>query len=123
MNSTEDDKLREAAGAFFDEVLMPMAERMRASGVQPFPLQTDISRLSYYARRSTCSMTRADFLAPSCLDMEDFEQRLAAHWKALGRHELVGAVPRVAAVARVAHAAFDRGEQDAEVSPLIYVMF
>ena len=123
MSSTDDDKLREVAGAFFDEVLMPMAERMRASGVQPFPLQTDVSRLSYYTRRSTCSMTRDDFTAPSCLDIEDFEQRLAAHWKALGRHELVGAVPRIAAVARVAHAAFDRSGQDSEVSPLIYVMF
>lgn len=123
MNSTDDDKLREVAGAFFDEVLMPMAERMRASGVQPFPLQTDISRLSYYARRSTCSMTHDDFIAPSCIDFEDFEHRLAAHWEALGRHELVGAVPRIAVVARAAHAALNRVGPECEVSPFIYVMF
>ena len=123
MSSTEDDKLREVAGAFFDEVLMPMAERMRASGIQPFPMNTDISRLSYYARRSTCSMTRDDFTTPSCIDFDDFERRLAAHWKVLGRNELVSEVPRIAAVARAAHAAFDRTGQDSDVSPLIYVMF
>lgn len=124
MSSTEDDKLREVIGALFDDVLMPMAERMRASGVQPFPLQTDVSRLSYYTRRHTqCSMTHDDFTAPSCADFEDFECRLAAHWKDLGRHELVDEVTRIAAVARVAHAAFARGKQDAEVSPFIYVMF
>lgn len=121
MNSIEDDKLREVAGAFFDEVLMPMAERMRASGVQPFPLQTDVSRLSYYARRSTCSMTHDDFTAPSCIDFEDFEHRLAAHWKAIGRHELVGEVTRITAVAHAAHKAFDRVKQEPEVSPFIYI--
>ncbi|WP_025916930.1 hypothetical protein [Herminiimonas sp. CN] len=123
MRSTEDDKLREVVGTFFDDVLMPMAKRMRASGIQPFPVQPDVSRLSYYARRSTCSMTRDDFTAPSCIDFEDFERRLAAHWTALGRSELAGEAARIADLARAAHAAFAGNEQDAEISPYIYVMF
>lgn len=124
MNSTEDGELREVIGALFDDVLMPMAERMRVSGARAFPVKPDVSRLSYYTRRhAQCSMARDDFTAPSCADFEDFECRLAAYWKDLGRHELADQVTRIAAVARVAHAAFTRSKQDAEVSPFVYVMF
>jgi len=45
MSSTNDDKLRELVGTFFDDVLMPMAERMRANGVQPFSMSPDVLRL------------------------------------------------------------------------------
>ena len=123
MSSTDDDKLREAIGALFDEVLMPMAERMRASGAQPFWMKPDATWLSYYARRYPCSMTHDDFTSASCIDFEDFERRLAAYWKARGRHELVDEVSRITTITRTAHAAFARDKQDAEVSPFIYVMF
>lgn len=123
MSSTNDDKPREEIGAFFDDVLMPMAERMRASGVQPFPMKPEASWPSYYARRSQCSMTHDDFTAPSCTDFEDFERRLTAHWNIRGRHELIGEVARITTAARAAHAAFTLDKQDAEVSPYIYVMF
>ena len=123
MNSIEDDKLRAATESFFDEVLMPMAERIRANGIQPFPMRPDVSRLSYYTRRSTCSMTRADFTDPSCIGFDDFERSLARHWKSRSRHELVGEVPRITAIARAAHAAHNKTEDKQHVSPLIYAMF
>lgn len=123
MSSTDHDHLRQLIGALFDDVLMPMAERMRANGVRPFSVKPDVTRLSYYARRSSCSMTHDDFTASSCIDVDDFERRLAARWETLGRHDLVREVPRIAAVADAAHAAFALDKQDAEVSPYIYVMF
>jgi len=59
------------------------------------------------------------------MDFEDFERRLAAHWKGFGRHELVDQAPRISTIARAAHATFSANinKQDAEVSPFIYVMF
>ena len=120
MSSTKDDEIREAAGALFDRVLAPMAESMRASGSHPFPLKPDASRDSYYVRRAKCAMTHGDFTAPSCTDFDDFERRLAAFWTAIGRHELACKVSHFAAAARAVYAL---GEQDAEVSPFVYVMF
>lgn len=123
MSSTDDDRLREEIGALFDDLISPIAERMRAGGMQPFPVRPDASLGSYFAPRAQVSMARDDFTAPSCLDPDDFADRLAAHWEALGRHELRDGVPRIAAVARAAHAAFEADRQDADVSPFIYVMF
>lgn len=123
MSPTNGDKLCEAIGPLFDELISPIAERMRASGIQPFPVKPDASLDSYYVPRAKVSMTRDDFTAPSCIDFDDFSGRLAAHWEALGRHELRDAVPRIAGVARAAHAAFEVDKQDTEVSPYIYVMF
>ena len=120
MSSIRDDEVRRAVVALFDDVLAPMAEDVRASGVEPFPLKPDAARDSYYVRRSKCAMTRDDFTAPSCADFEDFERRLAVHWKALGRHKLAGEVSHFAAAAR---AAYTTSEQDAEISPFVYVMF
>lgn len=123
MSSIEDGKLRELGSAFFDDVLMPMAGRMRASGATPFLLRPDAARATYYVPRARRSMTHDDFTAPSCLDFEEFEQRLAAHWSALGRDALAAEAGRVADLARAAHATFAPDEQDGEVSPYIYVMF
>ena len=123
MSSTKEDALSEMIGSLFDEVLMPMAQRMRERGAQPFPLKPDVSWLSYYVRRARCSMTRDDFTAPSCADFDDFDRRLTAHWQSLGRLELAEHVPRIAGVARAAHAAFALDKQDGEVDPYIYVMF
>ena len=120
MSSTKDDKIRDAAGALFDGVLAPMAESMRASGDCPFPLKPDASRDSYYVRRAKHAMTHGYFTAPSCADFDDFERRLAGYWEALGRHELASKVSHFAATARAVYAL---GEQDAEVSPFVYVMF
>lgn len=123
MSSTDEDRLRAEIGSLFDDLIRPIAERMRAGGVQPFPVRPDASLDSYYAPRAQVSMARDDFTAPSCLDPDDFADRLAAHWEALGRHELRDGVPRIAAVARAAHAVLEVDKRDGEVSPFIYVMF
>ena len=123
MNSTNDALMATAMGALFDEVLMPMAERMRAGGVQPFPLEPDVSWLSYYVRRKRASMTRDDFTGASCVDVADLEVRLAAHWHALGRHELAAQAARFSAAASAAQALLAAEAPEAELNPYVYAMF
>lgn len=123
MNSTNDALMATAMGPLFDEVLAPMAERMRASGVQPFPLEPDVSWLSYYVRRKRASMTRDDFTGASCVDVADFELRLAAHWHALGRHELAAQAGRFGDAARAAQALLAAQAPESELNPYVYAMF
>lgn len=123
MNSTNDALMATAMGPLFDEVLLPMAQRMRASGAQPFPLEPDVSWLSYYVRRKRASMTRADFTGASCVDIADLAQRLAAHWQALGRHELAAQAARFGDAANAAKALLAADAPDAELSPYVYAMF
>ncbi len=120
MNSTKEDKVREVLGALFDDVLAPIAEGLRARAVEPFPLRPDKSCQTYYIFRSKRAMKREDFTFPSCADFEHFESRLAAHWKDIGRDNLADKASHFAGAARIAYAL---GDQDAEVSPFIYVMF
>ncbi len=123
MNSTNDAAMSMAMGALFDEVLMPIAQRMRDAGVQPFPLEPDVSWLSYYVRRKRASMTRDDFTGASCVDIADLELRLTGHWQALGRHELAAQAAPFGAAARVAKALLATDAPGGELSPYVYAMF
>jgi len=119
--SSTDDKSAQAMAALFDEVIAPMVRSARAGSTSPFPLKPDPSLASYYLTRPNPAMTREDFVAPSCMNFEELEERLAAHWRALGRDDLVAAVPRFVAAARASYATGK--EQDGEVSPFVYVMY
>lgn len=120
MNSTETDAL---LGALFDEVLMPIAAQMRASGVEAFPRAPDVSWLSYYVRRKHSAMTAEDFERPACADIAQFEARLAAHWQALGRAALAAQVSHFARAAEAARAERDAGAVKPVLSPYVYAMF
>ena len=123
MSSIEEDKERGELGQFFDDILAPMAERMKARGQEAFPLRPDPTCHSYYVPRGQPAMTPQDFTAPSCQDAADFEPRLAAHWKALGRTELLGVVSRVRDLAQAAQAARALVRDSGELPPDIYIMF
>ncbi|HEU4374782.1 MAG TPA: hypothetical protein VFS02_14890 [Telluria sp.] len=123
MNSIKDAQIATAMAPLFDEVLLPMARHMQAAGIQPFPLEPDVSWLSYYVRRKRASMTRDDFTGASCVDVADLELRLAAHWQALGRHELAAHAARFGAAASAAQALLAADAPDAELSPYVYAMF
>jgi len=123
MSSTEETRIQEALDEFFDEVLAPMSARMKALGQEAFPLGPDAALESYYAPRPQPSMTREDFTAPSCRDANDFEPRLAAHWRALGRSELLGEIPRIAVLARTAQESSTLHPKNPELPPQTYVMF
>lgn len=123
MNLTDDAVMATAMGALFDEVLLPIAQRMQARGVQAFPLEPDVSWLSYYVRRKRAYMTRADFTGASCVDVADLELRLASHWQALGRYELAAQASQFGAAAAVAKTLLAVDAPEAEVSPYVYAMF
>ncbi len=114
MSSTSPDASA-ALGALFDEVIAP-----RSTRAEPFASKPDPAAATYYVRRPRAAMTREEFSAPSSDGFDDFEARLAAHWRALGRDDLAAEAPRFAAAARAAYAL---GDQSAEVSPFVYVMF
>ena len=123
MNSTEQAELQATIGQLFDDVLAPISARMRADGIAAFPLAPDYAWLSYYVRRKRSSMTREDFLGPSCADPADLERRLGAYWSALGRHELVSHVARFGEAAQTAQNVLRSARADPDLPPYVYAMF
>ena len=123
MSSTKEEQLAQLMGALFDEVLLPMAERMQAAGVEPFPLAPDVTWLSYYVRRRRSAMTHEDFTSAACADPAEFAVRLAAHWHALGRSELAAQAQRIAADAAAARPLLKAGAAAEAPSPYVYAMF
>lgn len=123
MSSTKEEQLAQLMGALFDEVLLPVAERMKADGVQAFPLAPDVTWLSYYVRRRRSAMTHDDFTSAACADAAELELRLGAHWHSLGRHELAGHAARFAADALAARPLLAAGAAREEPSPYVYAMF
>lgn len=123
MNSTSQQELAQLMGALFDEVLLPIAERMRTEGAQAFPLAPDVAWLSYYVRRRRSAMTRDDFTSAACADPAEFERRLAACWRALGRHELAAQADRFAGAAVKARPLLAADAPADEPSPYVYAMF
>lgn len=122
MNSTDDEAVA-MLGALFDEVLMPIAQRMKDEGMQVFPLAPDVSWLSYYVRRKRSAMRPDDFSSASCRDLGEFGQRLQAHWDGLGRHELAAQAGRFAKAARTARSALSQLPAQEQPSPYVYAMF
>lgn len=123
MSSIKEEQLAQQMGALFDEVLLPIAERMRAAGVQPFPLAPDVTWLSYYVRRRRSSMTHDDFTSAACADRAELALRLAAHWRALGRLELAGHAARFALDAEAARTLGADATAPEAPSPYVYAMF
>ena len=118
MSSIDENALRALTDPLFD-ALAAEGDAARP----PFALGPDPALASYYVRRTHGAMTRADFLAASCLDAGEVEQRLAGYWQAAGRPELAARAPHVASTAQALHALYRAARPEAEVSPYIYQMF
>ncbi|MBZ2209493.1 hypothetical protein [Massilia soli] len=123
MNSTKEAQLAQLMGTLFDEVLLPISQRMEAAGVQAFPLAPDVTWLSYYVRRRRSAMTHDDFASAACADPAELALRLAAHWNTLGRTELAGQAGRIAADAAAARPLLQAGSAAEAPSPYVYAMF
>jgi hypothetical protein len=127
MSSTNDTDTDELLGALFDEIVLPLSERLRSEGVQVFPEVPDVQWLSYYVRRKQVANMPADFYEGSCVDADDFALRMQTQWLFLGRPELAAEVARFAQVAALLRAQQGAGSlactASAEVSPYVYVMF
>lgn len=126
MSSTEvrdeekDTGRERSAVAFFREVLVPVALRERATGVEFFALRPDAEAESYYVEPTNRSMEPADFELRASESVEDFIRELAALWASEGREEMAAMAPRLAALA----SSFGEDEEPTDdVSPFMYVMF
>ena len=123
MNLTDTSDLEAMFGALFDQLLMPLAQRMVDAGEEAFPLKPDVSWLSYYVRRKRSSMTAADFSGIACVDGGEFAQRMEAHWRALGRDQLAALAGQFGQVAEAARLARKADAPQRALSPYIYAMF
>ena len=127
MSSTNDTDTDELLGALFDDIVLPLSERLRSEGVQVFPEAPDVQWLSYYVRRKHVANMRADFYEGSCVDADEFALRMQTQWLSHGRPELAAQVERFAQVAALLRAQQGAGAHactaSAEVSPYVYVMF
>ena len=97
---------------FFDEVVIPVAQKLRERGIAFFALQPDASAQSYFTPY------------PSDIDIVEIEtdaipSLLKEHWKQEQLPELVELVDPLLELASVVA---DERPPD-EVSPFIYVMF
>jgi hypothetical protein len=104
----------------------PLFDALLAAGAPDavrFPLAPDAALPSYYVQRRQVSMTRADFLAPSCLDGAEFADRLGAYWQGAGQPALAALAPLLAASARDMHALYVAARPRAALSPYVYQMF
>jgi hypothetical protein len=109
-----------SAAAFFNEVLVPLALRERASGREFFALRPDALAESYYVEPTKRAMKPEDFELRAADSVEEFVRELAALWVSEGREELAAMAPRLAALASEVR---EDEEQPDDVSPFMYVMF
>ena len=122
MSSTDRNAAEGAAAInrFFDNELMPLADRLRGSAPGVFLAKVDPSAASYYVRRGRRTMSKADFEVAACADGAEFARRLAAHWNACGCQPLAALAP---GLGRIADAVRVEEHDNADVSPFVYVMF
>ena len=107
MSSTDDERL---ARRFFNDELLPAAERLRERGVSFLPLGPD-DEASWFEPAPDGD----DFT-----EIGDLETVLRDHWEAQGLSELASLAH---ALANLADALEIREQDSAEVSPFVYVMY
>jgi hypothetical protein len=105
---------------FFDERLMPVADRLRSGGVSLLETGIDAGAASYYRQRPTRRMTAADFRWGGAVDEYQIAADLHRMWSSGGQPQLADLAPEVA---RLAVALRRPEEQAAEVADFIYVMY
>jgi len=100
MSSTEKE-FAQLAGAFFDDVIEPLAGAKRAEGCcSYFPAGPDEDAMTYYEAPSPVArMTRADFEFVGNGTAAGLVAELARHWDQGGERELAAAAPRLLAIA------------------------
>jgi hypothetical protein len=104
---------------FFDEQLLPVAQRVKAKG-DVFPMGPDPSCKSYWIDRTTRTLGKADFEEPSMASPAELGAKLAAMWTAKGDAELAKLAP---AMQKLATGLAKAHQKQDDVSPFIYVMY
>jgi hypothetical protein len=110
-----------AAVKFFDEVIAPLAERVRAEGISYFPLGSEPELETYFVEPSRKVMAPGDFELRATESAEAFISELAAFWQREGHEELAEMAPQLAELAREIPQSNESEQND--LSPFMYVMF
>ena len=109
MSSTDDERLRR----FYVERLEPAARRLRERGIEFFPLGPDTAAPTYYAP----APTGPDF---ATLEEEDCGPVLREMWRAQGLPEIAELADEMMTLAQELEVV---GEETADISPFVYVMY
>jgi hypothetical protein len=120
MSLTDAEHKETLAAQFFTEIIVPLADTIRAKGKAFFPLGPDPQQESYYDEPTRRIMAPEDFEFSGDRSVEEFMTSLAAFWRQEGNSELAKIIPKLTELAlQLSH----EEEQDEDVSPFIYVMF
>jgi hypothetical protein len=122
MNSTDENRPNQLAGALFDEVISPVGNTRATAGEQAyFPTGKDMKATTYYSEPLARVMQPADFEFPGGGTVEGLVDALAAHWLAQGETELAAMAPRLKEIAEAWSNEAAAG--DDSVSIFCYTMF
>ena len=124
MNQTETKMSHSAklSAAFFDEVLVPLAEARRAASAAPyFPASREAQVESYFEPISGPPMSAGDFEFPGGGTPEGLIAALTAFWRAEGDAALSASALRLVAIADALRE--EAVAQDGSVDPLCYTLF
>lgn len=112
----------EMAAAIFDEVVIPLAETLRARGRAPaFARAGDATAASYFEPPELGVMQPCDFDFPGGGDISGLLEAVADYWRARGDVAHLALIPGLMAVAgKLGEEAM---QSDGEVDILCYTMF
>jgi len=115
MHSTEQQQ--RLLGAFFEQRLLPLAERLRAGGQPLFPLGPEPGAGSYYLAAAPGALDRPDFERGPACSVAEFGAALAWLWR--DDAELLALLPELLALMPQLAVAPDA---PAELSAFLYAM-
>jgi hypothetical protein len=118
----ENARLRDerALKRFFDERLIPAADRLKADGVELLDTKLDPAAQSYYRKRRLTTMRPVDFRWGGAHAPAQLEADLRHLWS---DSEIPALAALAAEVARLALALRRDDDQAADVADFIYVMY
>jgi hypothetical protein len=114
-------KPRIGVDTLFDEIVLPLHEKLKRDGGELFPLGPDLSLDSYYITRRKTRMNRKDFEVAAYEGAAGFAGVLRCMWEDETRADLVASAQRQAEVARALGEVAET--QTDEISPFRYIMF
>jgi len=103
MNSTDpkpqDQAKLAAIRAFFNNELMPLAQRLKTAGRPMFPTGAEPSLPTYFKTRTRTTMSRDDFAVPGVESPSAFAQAMQAYWQRSQFPEMAALAPTMARLA------------------------
>lgn len=122
MKSTETNPVDQLTQALFDDMVVPLAQSIRASGRPAyFALAGEPGAASYFETPSVGVMQPSDFEFPGGGDPEGLIDAIAAYWTEQGETGAAALAPRLKQIAQALRE--EAAESDGSVDILCYTMF